>query len=52
MTIYIEFNVKRKKQRVLITTPDGSAPIFEKAKEDNTLLKALLKAHLWTRKIQ
>jgi hypothetical protein len=48
----IEFSVKRKKQRVWITTPDGDEPVFEEVKVDNTLLKALLKAHLWTRKIQ
>ena len=49
--LYMEFNVKRRKQRVWITTPDGSAPVFEEIKVDNTLLKALLKANSWQRKI-
>ncbi|MDR1488255.1 MAG: hypothetical protein LBI26_00710 [Holosporales bacterium] len=35
-----------------ITTPDCSAPIFEEAKEDNTWLKALIKAHLWMRELK
>ena len=50
--LYMEFNVKRRKQRVWITTPDGSDPIFEEVKVDNTLLKALIKAHSWQKKIR
>ena len=49
--LYMEFNVKRKKQRVWITTPDGSEPIFEEIKVDNTLLKALIKANSWQKKL-
>ena len=59
--LYMEFNVKRKKQRVWITTSAGSEPIFEEIKVEpevgklqrsqNTLLKALIKANSWQRKI-
>jgi hypothetical protein len=50
--IQIEFKIKKKSVRSWITTPEGDEPIFEEVNSDNTLLKALLKAHLWQRKIQ
>jgi hypothetical protein len=33
-------------------TPDGSEPTFEEIRVDNTLLKALIKAHLWARELK
>jgi hypothetical protein len=45
----MEFTTKRKSGRTWIITPDGSNPVFEKVVVDNTLLKALIKAHLWQR---
>jgi hypothetical protein len=47
--LYMEFTTKRKSGRTWIITPDGSDPVFEKVKVDNTILKALVKAHLWQR---
>ncbi|MDR0552569.1 MAG: hypothetical protein LBG13_00555 [Holosporales bacterium] len=47
----MEFKTKKKSGRTWITTPDGSDPVFEKTKVDNTILKALVKAHLWQREL-
>ena len=43
--LYMEFTTKRKSGRTWIITPDGRDPVFEKVKIDNTILKALVKAH-------
>jgi hypothetical protein len=48
----MEFTTKRKGGRTWIITPDGSDPVFEKVKVDNTIFKALVKAHLWQRYIR
>ena len=32
--------------------PNGSAPVFEKVRVDNTIFKALVKAHLWQRELK
>jgi hypothetical protein len=48
----MEFTTKRKSGRTWIITPDGSDPVFEKVDIDNTLPKALIKAHLWQRYIR
>jgi hypothetical protein len=45
----MEFTTKRKSGRTWIITPDGSDPVFEKVQVDNTIFKALVKAHLWMR---
>lgn len=50
--IHIKLNIKRKSGRSWIITPDGSDPVFEEVKIDNTLLKALAKAHLWKRELK
>lgn len=50
--IYVEFKIKKKSGRSWIITPDGSAPVFEEVKVDNTILKALAKAHLWQRELK
>jgi hypothetical protein len=50
--LYMEFTTKRKSGRTWIITPDGSDPVFEKVKADNTLLKAMLKGNSWQRKIR
>jgi hypothetical protein len=48
----MEFQVKRKSGRAWIITPDGSEPVFEEIRVDNTLLKALLRANSWQRKLR
>jgi hypothetical protein len=48
----IAFPTKKKSNRTWIITPDGSDLAFDEVKVDNTLLKALLKANLWQRKLQ
>jgi hypothetical protein len=50
--LYMEFTTKRKSGRTWIITPDGSAPVFEKVNVDNTIFKALVKAHLWQRELK
>jgi hypothetical protein len=47
----MEFKTKKKSGRSWIITPDGSDPVFEKTKVDNTILKALVRAHLWQREL-
>jgi hypothetical protein len=47
--LYMEFTTKRKSGRTWIITPDGSDPVFEEVRVDNTILKVLVKAHLWQR---
>ena len=37
---------RKKMGRTWIITPDGSDPVFEEIRVDNTLLRALLKANL------
>jgi hypothetical protein len=49
--LYMEFTTKRKSGRTWIITPDGSAPVFEKVKVDNTIFKAKVKAHLRQREL-
>jgi hypothetical protein len=49
--LYMEFTTKRKSGRTWIITPDGSEPVFEMVKVDNTIFKALVKAHLWQREL-
>jgi hypothetical protein len=48
----MEFTTKRKSGRTWIITPDGSDPVFEVVKVDNTIFKALVKAHLWRRELE
>jgi hypothetical protein len=48
----MEFTTKRKNGRTWIITPDGSDPVVEMVKVDNTIFKALIKAHLWQRHIR
>jgi hypothetical protein len=50
--LYMEFTTKRKSGRTWIITPDGSDPVFEMVNVDNTILKALVKAHLWLRELE
>jgi hypothetical protein len=47
----MQFPTKRKSGRTWIVTPDGSESAFEEVKVDNTILKALIKAHLWQREL-
>jgi hypothetical protein len=49
--LYMKFSTKRKSGRAWIITPDGSDPVFEEIRVDNTLLKALLRANSWQRKL-
>jgi hypothetical protein len=48
----MEFTTKRKGDKTWIITPDGSDPVFEKVKVDNTIFEALVKAHLWQRELK
>jgi hypothetical protein len=48
----IAFPTKKKSGRTWIVTPDGSDLVFDEVRVDNTLLKALLKANSWQRKLQ
>jgi hypothetical protein len=50
--LYMEFTTKRKSGRTWIITPDGSDPVFEMVKVDNTIFKALVKARLWLRELE
>jgi hypothetical protein len=50
--LYMEFTTKRKSGRTWIITPDGSDPVFEKVKVDNTIFKTLVKAYLWQRDLK
>lgn len=43
---------RKKRGRTWIITPDGSDPVFDEIRVDNTLLRALLKANLWQRWIE
>jgi hypothetical protein len=47
----MEFKTKKKSGRCWVITPDGSDPVFEKTKVDDTILKALVKARLWQREL-
>jgi hypothetical protein len=52
LTIRIPIRLQRRGGRKLIMTPEGAAVPPRKPARDETLIKALVKAHRWRRKIE
>jgi hypothetical protein len=52
LTIRIPIRLQRRGGRKLIMTPEGSAVPTPKPRRDDTLIKALVRAHRWRRKIE
>jgi hypothetical protein len=52
LTIRIPIRLQRRGGRKLIMTPEGSAAPTPKPRRDDTLIKALVRAHRWRRRIE
>jgi hypothetical protein len=52
MTIRIPIRLQRRGGRKLIMTPEGAAPPSPKPRRDDKLIKALVRAHRWRRRIE
>jgi hypothetical protein len=52
LTIRIPMRLERRGGRKLIVTPEGSAMPTPKPRRDATLIKALVRAHRWRRRIE
>jgi hypothetical protein len=52
LTIRIPIRLQRRGGRKLIMTPEGVAAPARKPSRDETLVKALVRAHRWRRKIE
>ena len=52
LTIRIPIQLQRRGGRKLIMTPEGSAASTPKPRRDETLVKALVRAHRWRRRIE
>jgi hypothetical protein len=52
LTIRIPIRLQRRGGRKLIMTPEGVAAPARKPSRDDTLIKALVRAHRWRRKIE
>ena len=52
LTIRIPIRLQRRGGRKLIMTPEGAAMPMSKPRPDETLIKALVRAHRWRRKIE
>ena len=52
LTIRIPIRLQRRGGRKLIVTPEGVAAPARKPSRDDTLIKALVRAHRWRRKIE
>jgi hypothetical protein len=52
LTIRIPMRLQRRGGRKLIMTPEGSAASTPKPRRDETLVKALVRAHRWRRNIE
>jgi hypothetical protein len=52
LTIRIPIRLQRRGGRKLIITPEGVAAPAPKARRDETLVKALVRAHRWRRRIE
>ena len=52
LTIRIPMRLQRRGGRKLIMTPEGVAAPARKPNRDETLIKALVRAHRWRRKIE
>ncbi|HEY7674878.1 MAG TPA: LacI family transcriptional regulator [Burkholderiales bacterium] len=52
LTIRIPMRLARRGGRKLILTPDGAAPAPQRQLPDDTMVKALVRAHRWRQKIE
>jgi hypothetical protein len=52
LTIRIPIRLQRRSGRKLIMTPEGMAAPARKPSRDETLVKALVRAHRWRRRIE
>jgi hypothetical protein len=52
LTIRIPMRLQRRGGRKLIMTPEGAAVPAPKPRRDETLIKALVRAHRWRRRIE
>ena len=52
LTIHIPMRLQRRGGRKLIMTPEGTAAPSPKARRDETLIRALVRAHRWRRRIE
>jgi hypothetical protein len=52
LTIRIPIRLQRRGGRKLIVTPEGAAMPAPKPRQDETLIKALVRAHRWRRRIE
>ena len=52
LTIRIPMRLQRRGGRKLIMTPEGAAMPTLKPRPDETLIKALVRAHRWRRRIE
>jgi hypothetical protein len=52
LTVRIPMRLQRRGGRKLIMTPDGVAAPARKPSRDETLIKALVRAHRWRRRIE
>jgi hypothetical protein len=52
LTIRIPMRLQRRGGRKLIMTPEGVATPARKPSRDDTLIKALVRAHRWRRRIE
>jgi hypothetical protein len=52
LTIRIPIRLQRRGGRKLIMTPEGAAMPTPKPRPDQTLIKALVRAHRWRRRIE
>ena len=52
LTIRIPMRLQRRGGRKLIMTPEGAALPTPKPRRDETLVKALVRAHRWRRRIE
>jgi hypothetical protein len=52
VTIHIPIRLQRRGGRKLIMTPEGAAVPARKPSRDETLIKALVRAHRWRRRIE
>jgi hypothetical protein len=52
LTIRIPIRLQRRGGRKLIVTPAGAPRVLPKPRRDDTLIKALVRAHRWRRRIE
>jgi hypothetical protein len=52
LTVYIPIRLQRRGGRKLIMTPEGGAAPARKPSRDETLVKALVRAHRWRRRTE